>query len=584
MLVIRRTRTLAGFLLALIVGAGGARGEAPRKPEALLLVDDGARLLAANRGTGTVAVVSVESRAVEEEAAIGRGLCDLDATADPDVWLAVDRDAGEVVRFGRRAGALARLDAVRVADDPTSAVVYGDGRRALVLSRWSRKATFVEWEHSAPRVVGEVDLTFSPREAVVLPGGSEALATDAFGGRLALLDLKDMIVRRVWRLPDHNLRAPTLTPDGEGVAILAQNAAPSATTSRQDVEWGVVMRSWIRNVRLDDLRSAETTDADLVANSRIRVLGTVGRGSADPSALAFGPKGEVVVAIAGTDQVASALSLDEPYERFQVGRAPVALAIDAEAAVAYTADMFDDAVTVVNLADSKVAGVVSLSADAAIDGRRRPATLLEEGESLFRNAVLSEGGWMSCHTCHADGHASEVLTDTMTDGSYGAAKRSPSLLGIADTAPYGWTGASRRIEDQIHTSLTTTMRAHEPSPRQMAALVAYLDSLAPPKPDPVADPAAAARGLAVFQANDCAECHAPPTYTSAESRDVGLIDAVGNRKFNPPSLRGVGRRPALLHDASATSLSDLFDRVRHPDGIRLTDDEIADLIAFLQSL
>jgi len=176
------------------------------------------------------------------------------------------------------------------------------------------------------------------------------------------------------------------------------------------------------------------------------------------------------------------------------------------------------------------------------------------------------------------------LTDTMTDGSYGAAKRSPSLLGIADTAPYGWTGASRRIEDQIHTSLTTTMRAHEPSPRQMAALIAYLDSLAPPKPDPVADPAAAARGLAVFQANDCAECHAPPTYTSAGSRDVGLIDAVGNRKFNPPSLRGVGRRPALLHDASATSLSDLFDRVRHPDGIRLTDDEIADLIAFLQSL
>lgn len=584
MLLIRRSRTFAATLLTLILGAVGARGDAPRKPEALLLVDGGARLLVANRGTGTVAVVNVQSRTIEEEAVIGRGLCDLDATADPGVWLAVDRDAGELVRFGRRAGAISKIDAVRVADDPTSAVVYGDGRRALALSRWSRKASIVEWENNPPRVVGTIDLSFSPREAVVLPGGSEAVATDAFGGRLALLDLKETSVRRVWRLPDHNLRAPTLTPDGQGVAILAQNGAPSATTSRQDVEWGVVMRSWIRIVRLDDLRSTETTDADLVSNSRIRVLGTVGRGSADPSALAFGPRGEVVVAIAGTDQVASALSLDEPFERFQVGRAPVALAVDAEAAVAYTADRFDDAATVVDLADGKVAGVVALSADAGLDGRRRPATLLEEGESLFRNAVLSEGGWMSCHTCHADGHASEVLTDTMTDGSYGAAKRSPSLLGVGDTAPYGWTGASRRIEDQIRTSLTTTMRAHEPSPRQMAALVAYLESLAPPRPDPIVDPAAVARGREVFQTNECAECHAPPTYTSAETRDVGLIDAVGNRKFNPPSLRGVGRRPALLHDASASSLLDLFQRVRHPDGIRLTDDEIADLIAFLRSL
>mgnify|MGYP001081366597 CR=1 FL=1 len=582
MLMIRRSWTLAGALLTLVVV--GARGEAPRKPEALLLVDGGARLLVANRGTGTVAVVNVASRTVEEEAAIGRGLCDLDATADPDVWIAVDREAGEVVRFGRRSGKLAGIDAVRVADDPVSAVAYGDGRRALVLSRWSRKATFVAWDDGAPRVVGTVDLPFSPREAVVLPAGAEAVATDAFGGRLAVLDLKDMSVRRVWKLPDHNLRAPTITPDGAGVAILAQNGVPTATTSRGDVEWGVVMRSWIRIVPIDDLRSVETTDGDLVARSRIRVLGTVGKGSADPSALAFGPKGELVVAIAGTDQVASALSLDEPYERFQVGRAPVALAIDAEAATAYTADLFDDAVTVVDLAGGTVVGAVALSADAAVDGRRRPATLLEEGESLFRDAALSEGGWMSCHACHADGHASEVLTDTLTDGSYGAAKRSPSLLGLADTAPYGWTGASPTIEDQIRTSLTTTMRAHEPSPRRMKALVAYLNSLAPPLPDPVVDPEAVARGLAVFQANDCAECHAPPTYTSRESRDVGLVDAAGNRKFNPPSLRGVGRRPALLHDASATSLQDLFDRVRHPDGIRLTDEEIADLSAFLRSL
>jgi cytochrome c peroxidase len=344
------------------------------------------------------------------------------------------------------------------------------------------------------------------------------------------------------------------------------------------------MRSRILVVWIQDLRSPDATDADLVANSRIVALGTVGKGSADPSALAFGPEGEAVVAIAGTDQIASAMGLDEPYERFKVGRAPVALAIDAKAEVAYTADRFDDAVTVVDLAAGKVAGVVALSADAGLDGRRRPATLLEEGEALFRDARLSEDGWMSCHTCHADGHASDVLTDTMTDGSYGAAKRSPSLLGIADTAPFGWTGASRRLEDQVHVSLTTTMRGHEPSPRQMEALTAYIRALALPPREPIADPEAVARGRDVFESNACADCHAPPAYTTAGTRDVGLTDAVGNREFNPPSLRGVGRRPALLHDASAASLPDLFRRVRHPDGGELTDAEIGDLTAFLRSL
>ncbi|WP_337174920.1 cytochrome c peroxidase [Paludisphaera sp.] len=582
---IPRSRPLATALLALIAGLAPTRGEEPRRPEALLLIDGGSRLLVANRGTGTVAVVDAKGRRVEEEVAIGRGLSDLRATADPDVWLAVDQEAGEVVRIVRRGGTIARLDAVRVADDPTRAVVHGDGRRAMVVSRWSRRATFVEWGATdALCAVAAVDLPFSPREAAVLPGGSEAVATDAFGGRLALVDLDAMVVRRVLTLPDHNLRAPTITPDGLGVAILAQNGVPRANTSRQDVEWGLVMRSWIRVVRLDDLRSPGATDADLVANSRIIVLGTVGKGSADPSALAFGPRGEAVVSMAGTDQVASALALGEPYERFSVGRAPVALAIDAEAATAYTADRFDDALTVVDLTAGKLAGVVALSAAAGIDGRRRPATLLEEGESLFRDARVSEDGWMSCHTCHADGHASDVLTDTMTDGSYGAAKRSPSLLGIADTAPFGWTGASRRLQDQIHTSITTTMRGHEPAPRQIEALAAYLRSLDPPRPEPVADADAVARGRAIFESNGCADCHAPPAYTTRGSYDVGLVDAVGNREFNPPSLRGVGRRPALLHDASVMSLPDLFRQARHPDGGELTDAEIADLASFLRSL
>ncbi|KAJ3056497.1 hypothetical protein HK102_011188 [Quaeritorhiza haematococci] len=264
--------------------------------------------------------------------------------------------------------------------------------------------------------------------------------------------------------------------------------------------------------------------------------------------MAFGPRGEVVVAMAGTGEVASALALDAPYERL------------------------------------KVAGTVALSADAGPDGRRKPATLLEEGEALFRDARLSEDGWMSCQTCHTDGHTAGVLVDTRGDDSYGAAKRTPSLRGVADTRPWGWLGRFRTLDEQIHQSIETTMRGPEPSPRQVEALAAFLRTLDPPAPEPPADAPAVARGRAVFEAERCDACHAPPTYTTPRTYDVDLADAVGNRKFNPPSLRGVGRRPALLHDASVPSLPDLFRRTGHPTGTPLSDGEIADLTAFLRSL
>ena len=96
--------------------------------------------------------------------------------------------------------------------------------------------------------------------------------------------------------------------------------------------------------------------------------------------------------------------------------------------------------------------------------------------------------------------------------------------------------------------------------------------------------AAALRGREVFLARKCAACHAPPEYTSPERFDVGLSDEVGNRRFNPPSLRGVSRREPLLHDGRASTLEDLFRRDRHPRDSVLSTQEIGDLVAFLRTL
>ena len=107
---------------------------------------------------------------------------------------------------------------------------------------------------------------------------------------------------------------------------------------------------------------------------------------------------------------------------------------------------------------------------------------------------------MSRHSCHTDGHTNNLLSDTLGDESYGAAKRVPSLLGVAATGPWTWTGSIARLQDQVKKSIATTMYGAKPSDQQVADLTAYLSSLAPPPSlfagENGVDSAAAVRGRA----------------------------------------------------------------------------------------
>ena len=124
---------------------------------------------------------------------------------------------------------------------------------------------------------------------------------------------------------------------------------------------------------------------------------------------------------------------------------------------------------------------------------------------------------------------------------------------------------------------------------QIADLKAYLETLSPPprigngrRRSRFAGSSPRAR--AVFQERKCGACHASPEYTSPERYDVGLRDEVGNREFNPPSLRGVSSRDSFLHDGRSRSLEDVFQKEKHPRGLVLSPKEVAELVAFLKTL
>ena len=467
-------------------------------------------------------------------------------------------------------------------------VVSTDGLACrCVFALQSRRVTFiglakraVSDQVPAISIIGTVDLSFCPCELALLSDGSKLIVADAFGGKLAVIDMKRRAIDLIRSLPAHNIRGLAFAPDGRTLVVAHQVLNPLAHTSFDDVHWGLLIRNHLRVLRTSRLLPPYS-DADLLDGSQLFDLGDVSYGAGDPGALAFDVHGNLIVALAGVDEVAITASPAQGPRRIVVGCRPAAVLPSPDGLLVYVADSLDDTISVVEIATGLRPATIAL-------GPRPEPTAAERGERLFSSAKLSHDGWMSCQSCHTDGHSNSLLSDTLGDASYGAPKRVPSLLGVAATGPWTWTGSVLRLEDQIRKSIATTMHGTKPTDEQVGDLAAYLGSLAPPSREvtragPV-DASAVARGREVFEGRKCASCHLPPEFTSSGRYDVGLSDEVGNREFNPPSLRGLSARDSLLHDGRAKSLEDVFEKVRHPRGLELTGKEIADLVAFLMTL
>jgi mono/diheme cytochrome c family protein len=217
-------------------------------------------------------------------------------------------------------------------------------------------------------------------------------------------------------------------------------------------------------------------------------------------------------------------------------------------------------------------------------------TPADRGEELFFDRSLSGDHRTSCHSCHALGHTTYQLADTLGDDTTDTPKRIPTLLGTRLTDPWAWNGKQRDLTEQVRKSLETTLHAKDFTPQHVGDLVAYLHTLESPPPlqpptDDPADKAQLVRGENVFQSLGCAKCHVPPlTYTSPDAYDVGLTDEKGLAKFNPPSLRGISQGYTFFHDGRAKSLEEVFTVHGHMLDRALSDTELSDLLRFLRSL
>lgn len=550
-----------------------APSSARRKPVALALAENG-WLYVANQATGTVSVIDTEAREVVTEHAAGRALTDLAITPNGRALLAVDAVENRLLVISRNGEKLTVEVRVKVAPDPVSIAASPDGTVCTVASRWSRRLTIVALG-GEPHVARALELPFAPRRQVFVDGSKQLVVADAFGGGLALIDVEKGAIESVRKVQAHNIGGLTTSGDGARLLLTQQYLNAMAKTGADDIHWGFLMTNSVRSLPIAAVRKPAE---DLIFGVRLDHLGEPGRGAGDPSGLAALPGGLIVTALAGVNEVAIGPIESADATRIAVGRRPTAVVATADGRVAYVANTLDDTVSAVDVKAGAVVATIPL-------GQVPPETaLVDLGERLFHDATLSHEGWMSCQSCHTDGHASTVKADTLGDGSYGAPKRTLSLLGIADTAPYAWDGKVATLEEQVKKSFATTLRGKPPGDEAACAVAAYLCTLPPAPPRAERDTEAVERGRAVFATRRCERCHTPPSYTSSRAYDVGLTDEVGNMFFNPPTLRGVSQRGALFHDSRARSIEEVITRFRHPDKVEISERDAADLAAFLRSL
>ncbi|MAG57212.1 MAG: cytochrome C peroxidase [Planctomycetes bacterium] len=546
-----------------------------RRPVALALDESANRLYVGLEGTGEISLIDLKAEQVVETWKVGRGIV---AVAVGERYLvAADGPGEELLTIDATASGAGRVLARAPVADPVGLAVDGD---AYVVSRWARRVTGFGLDGSGClRVKWTTDLPFPPKH-VVATGAGTLIVSEAYGGRLAVLDQESGGISRIEELPEHSLCAIGLGPNGRAELLVAGRTVDRlATTERDDLHWGLLVRHRVRSIAIPGEEPPAASRPAHVAFP----LGDVGRGAADPSAVASRSPDRVAVALAGSDELALFGLREANARRVKVGAGPRAVVIESGRDFAWTANTFDDSVSVADLGGKGPARTISLGATP------RP-NAVARGDRLFHSARLSHDGWMSCASCHVDGHTTNGVADTLGDGDYGAAKRIPSLLGVRGTAPFGWTGRFGSLKEQVESSITSTMRGRL-GLEGVSDLVAYLETLdAPPAPAAArgvsSRPPSADRGRKLFVTLGCVQCHDGPRFTSPRTVDVGLADARGRKRFNPPSLAGLGQRQHFLHDGRARTLRAVFTEGGHPPKPARgpTPRELEDLLAYLSTL
>lgn len=599
---------LSSLLLAFTLTSADAPGKVlepvelrgvRREPVAAVFLSDDLAAIACAK-SGTLILWDVKNGKIKQEYQVGKQLRGLLRFGNDELLL-IDDKTDELIQLRQTGDELIELRRYSLPNSPISLCTFEDARRqqVAVASLWARQVTIWEREEqpaglSWKSLVCAKSIELSHEPGPMVPVSLEApgraypdtmlFVADAFGGKFSSFKPRfgnPSSQSSSW----HNFGGLLFNTARGKLYFTNERLTARMPITADKLLSGNVITSHLTEFNLELEESKARLPMARTGPPRTLTYPIPGKSSGDPAGLAFVNQ-HLLVCLAGVDQVWVTTPEGSEGTRLSTGKRPRAIATRRESALVL--GELDDSVTLIDLGNPAEPQATTTLLDPATANRQ--LTPAERGERLFFDARLSAGGMMSCHSCHTDGHTNGLLADTLGDNSHGTPKRVLTLRGTRMTDLWAWNGEMKTLQDNVHKSLLDTMHAPKIEPRDVDDIVSFLHTLPPvpplkPKPKDAADAAQVARGEKIFTREGCAVCHVPPlTFTSHATYDVGMPDEKGLKKFNPPSLRGVGRLRRLFHDNRATSLRDVFETHGHQLKEPLPNAELADLVRYLESL
>jgi YVTN family beta-propeller protein len=545
----------------------------------LTLAEDARTLVAANMLNNTITILIPSRSEVIAEIPVGRDPRSVALTPDGEHILTANHGDNT-------------LTIVSFDDQVVTATIPLGGIAPYGVVANTNDIAYVSLQHS--NSIAIVDLVnetvidylpVNPRPTGLAIWGDFLYVTHFWSGEVSLIYLPQRQVVRVIKTGlDTNLSQAIEIDVSRGVAYLPQSRSNSQNRALtfDTTIFPVVNVLDLRTLTVDPRNRITLDTADRPVNMPFAV-----------AADRFSSR--IYVANAGTNDV-SVVDVNDGRARahIEVGANPRGILLNFDGTLLFAHNVLDGTISIIDAVDLEIIDELPIS-DLQISND------LFIGAQLFHSADdprISNSGWISCANCHFDGQSD----GRVWMGFDGGPRNTPALYGLAETAPYTWTGGWDELADVelkirslqagsglIDGSVNDVLGdpPHTGLDSDLDTLVTYLLSFeAPPNPTrSTVEPAAVERGAEIFEQQNCGECHVGQVGTNLQAFEVGTGETISERDgnaFDTPSLRWLWLSAPYFHDGSAQTLEDVFT---NPGAHRLVLDvppeDIDALVAYL---
>lgn len=595
-----------------------------RSPLRMLLSRDGKRLFVSCEETNDVAVVDLKRKRVEKRIQVGRLPFDLVESPDGRLLYVSNRWDSSISVVDLKA--MREIRTIPSHEDPHGLFLDPRGTRLFVANSETNELCILDTTDGSE--IKKLSMGSFPFGVAADPAGRTLYVSNQYSSpvpfrtapilELTVVDLDEQLVRERRRLSSSVVaQGVAVSPDGWFVATATEFPKNLIPETQIYQGWMVTY-----GFALTETRPGGRTAYLLIDEPNLYF--------ADPYGIAFSPDGRYLyLSSSGVDVVtfvdvqavydllrvrdgrigitddeirryARDLGLSTEYvvARVPTGNNPKDLAVSPDGRWLYVADRLADQITVIDIEARRAVEPIDLGGPGTV-------TPLRHGARLFNYASISFQKQLSCATCHPEEHVDGLVYDIAVDGGMGRnLVDNLSLRGIAETAPFKWTGKNPNLQRQEGPRAAQLFfRTHGFEAEDREAIVEFIESI-PVRPNhhhsetgelnefqrlgkKMFERAYDNLGRYIPVANRCTTCHPLPFGTDRRKHDIGSRnDHDWDGVFDTPHLTNVHERPPFMHDGRCYSLEEIWTRFNPDDthGVTndMTKDQLNGLIEYLK--